>query len=214
VLVLIGADWADAPNERGERRLDDPSDFVRIEIATALRREIPVIPILLNGASMPPADQLPEDVQPLLRRQACALTDVSFRTGVARLVDQLGEILDDRRKAPPASQAQQRTPASAPARDENAAGTVFAVKRDRLCVLDVRLASERHVISYGIGIWKDKLEVDGDVVARTRDGGRLSFTLSDGGTLVPAVMNVELAAAGTKIGKVTLRLDGAVAYQG
>jgi hypothetical protein len=54
LLALIGLKWLDARDENGtHRRLDDPDDFVRIEIVTALQRNIPVIPILLDGAKIP-----------------------------------------------------------------------------------------------------------------------------------------------------------------
>jgi Tn3 transposase DDE domain len=59
-----------AVTEAGNRRLDSPKDFVRIEIATALQRDIPVIPILLDGASIPKADQQPEDLKPTSSRRA------------------------------------------------------------------------------------------------------------------------------------------------
>src|SRR5262245_39400181 len=65
---MIGPNWLDARDEHGNRRLDDPYDFVRIEIAQALQRDIPVIPILLDGARIPKADQLPEDLKELALR--------------------------------------------------------------------------------------------------------------------------------------------------
>lgn len=51
-LVVIGPRWLDISNERGERRLDDPTDFVRIEVEAALKRDIPVVPLLVSGAFM------------------------------------------------------------------------------------------------------------------------------------------------------------------
>jgi hypothetical protein len=57
-------------DEQGRRRLDNPEDFVRIEIATALSREVRVIPVLLDGASMPRTTDLPDDLKPLVRRNA------------------------------------------------------------------------------------------------------------------------------------------------
>ena len=60
LLAVIGPNWSDVRDEHGNRRLDDPNDFVRIEIAAALQRDIPVIPILLDGARIPKAGQLPE----------------------------------------------------------------------------------------------------------------------------------------------------------
>ena len=58
LLAVIGPNWLDARDEHGNRRLDDPNDFVRIEIAAALQRDIPVIPILLDNAKIPKASQL------------------------------------------------------------------------------------------------------------------------------------------------------------
>ena len=55
---------------RHQRRLDDPNDFVRIEIGAALQRDIPVIPILVEGARVPRPDQLPEDIRELAFRNA------------------------------------------------------------------------------------------------------------------------------------------------
>ncbi len=79
VLVLIGKDWLDAreisPDSAGyDRRLDNPQDFVRIEIATALRRGIPVMPVLIDGAPMPNGMALPSDLRALARRNAARTT--------------------------------------------------------------------------------------------------------------------------------------------
>ena len=61
MLALIGRDWVDGKDKSGRRRLDIPGDFVRMEITAALKRNIPVTPLLLHGAQMPTAEQLPED---------------------------------------------------------------------------------------------------------------------------------------------------------
>ena len=74
MLALIDPAWATATDKTGKRRLDKESDFVRIEIATALRRGVHVAPILLDGADMPEASSLPDDLQPLTRRQALGST--------------------------------------------------------------------------------------------------------------------------------------------
>ena len=60
LLAIIGPGWIDARDENGRRRLENPNDFVRMEIATALKRDIQVIPILLEGTRVPRADQLPD----------------------------------------------------------------------------------------------------------------------------------------------------------
>ena len=60
LLALIGPGWIDASDPKtGRRRLENPSDFVRIEIAAALARDIPVVPVLLDGAPMPDATSCP-----------------------------------------------------------------------------------------------------------------------------------------------------------
>src|SRR5215831_5868354 len=60
-LSIIGPNWAGAKNAAGQRRLDDPADFVRLETASALKRDIPVVPVLIRGARMPGPEQLPDD---------------------------------------------------------------------------------------------------------------------------------------------------------
>ena len=84
LLVLIGRHWLSADSQ-GRRRLEDPHDFIRREVATALTRNIPVMPVLLQGARMPTADELPQDIKALARRQAIELSESRWETDVARL---------------------------------------------------------------------------------------------------------------------------------
>jgi hypothetical protein len=58
-LAVIGRNWMKAKGRNGKPRLEDPGDFVRIEVESALKRDIPIIPVLVGGASIPPADRLP-----------------------------------------------------------------------------------------------------------------------------------------------------------
>lgn len=90
-LVLIGPGWLDARNEKGGRRLDDKDDVVRLEIATALALTVPVIPVLLGGAGMPRAAQLPEDLRALVRHNAFELSDSRWEFDCARLFDSLAQ---------------------------------------------------------------------------------------------------------------------------
>jgi hypothetical protein len=62
---------------------------VRLEIAAALKRQIPVIPILVDGAKIPPANRLPEELQGLARRNALDLRNASFRADMDKLVREL-----------------------------------------------------------------------------------------------------------------------------
>jgi len=75
VLVLIGKGWLDVKDPAGNKRLDDPRDYVRIEVETALRKSVMVIPVLLQGAEMPSARALPEALSDFSRRNAIRLDD-------------------------------------------------------------------------------------------------------------------------------------------
>lgn len=89
LLAIIAPDWTGATTRNGRRRLDDSSDFVRIEIASALGRGIRVIPILVGGATMPAAADLPDDVRDLARRQAHELSDTRWDFDCQRLIEVL-----------------------------------------------------------------------------------------------------------------------------
>ncbi len=91
VLVLIGPNWLDSRDEAGRRRLDDPNDWVRIEIETALDNDnLDVVPVLVNGARMPRADELPTSLQRLLRRHAATIRrDPDFHDDINRLATAL-----------------------------------------------------------------------------------------------------------------------------
>jgi glycerophosphoryl diester phosphodiesterase len=80
LLALIGPQWL-ATDAKGARRLDDPKDFVRLEVETALNRDdVRVIPILVDNAKMPTAEELPKELAALTRRQAIQIDPVNFDT--------------------------------------------------------------------------------------------------------------------------------------
>jgi hypothetical protein len=85
-VLVIGRDWVDARNAKGGRRLDDPKDFVRLELETALRRKILIVPVLVEGAAMVEEDQLPEPLRPLARRQAIELSEHRWDFDVQELL--------------------------------------------------------------------------------------------------------------------------------
>jgi hypothetical protein len=87
LLSMIGNEWLAAKNEAGERKLDDPADFVRLETASALKRDIPVIPVLVRGARMPRPDELPEDLKDLAYRNAAEITHARWTTDVKILIE-------------------------------------------------------------------------------------------------------------------------------
>jgi hypothetical protein len=88
-LSLIGKSWVAAKDASTQRRLDDPADFVRIETATALKRDIPVIPVLVQGASIPKPDQLPDDLKDLAYRNGLELTHARWDSDVQVLINSL-----------------------------------------------------------------------------------------------------------------------------
>jgi TIR domain/WD domain, G-beta repeat len=94
LLAVIGPTWLAATGEDGRRRLEDPDDIVRLEIAAALERDIRVIPILVEGAVMPRRQQLPEDLVKLARRNALSLRHESFRSDADRLLAAMEPILN------------------------------------------------------------------------------------------------------------------------
>ena len=94
LLAIIGVNWIDAKNEAGERRLEDPADFVRLETASALKRDIPVIPVLVRSARMPGLQALPEDLKELAYRNAVEITFARWNYDVQRLIDALRPFVD------------------------------------------------------------------------------------------------------------------------
>jgi formylglycine-generating enzyme required for sulfatase activity len=85
LLAVIGRQWLTSTDSQGQRRLDNPEDFVRLEIATALERRIRVIPVLVGGAVMPRSTELPDVLQPLALRQGLVIGD-HFHPDVDRLI--------------------------------------------------------------------------------------------------------------------------------
>ena len=96
LLVVIGPHWLNVKNEAGERRLHQPDDFVAIEIAAALARDIRVIPVLVDGATIPRASELPDSLKPLVRRQAIELRQAHFGRDAEALIERLHEVLGDK----------------------------------------------------------------------------------------------------------------------
>lgn len=105
LLVVMGPEWLNAKNEQGARRLDDPADFVRIETASALKRDIPVIPVLVRGARMPLAEQLPEDLRDLAYRNCVELTHARWKSDAHVLVEALHRVLGETGQAKAAKAA-------------------------------------------------------------------------------------------------------------
>jgi hypothetical protein len=99
-LVLIGPNWLTSVDEHGKRRIDDPVDFVRIETTAALARNIRVIPVLVRGAAMPPANLLPPELAKLSRRQAVTLRHERWERDTNDLIAALAKLIGGS-EAPP-----------------------------------------------------------------------------------------------------------------
>ena len=93
VLIVIGPRWSSVTSSDGARRLDSPSDFVRLEVEAALGRTIPVVPVLVQGARMPAAQDLPPSLAALATRQAVTLDYDEFHADADRLCDRLAPMI-------------------------------------------------------------------------------------------------------------------------
>jgi hypothetical protein len=101
VLAMLGPLWLGAADEQGSRRLDEVTDYVRLEIAAALRRDIPVVPVLLRGAKMPRSEQLPEEIADLAYRNAVELTHARWKSDMQVLIKALKPMVSDGASAIP-----------------------------------------------------------------------------------------------------------------
>jgi TonB family protein len=95
LIVVIGREWLTVKDAAGRRRLDDPADFVRLEVETALERKIRVIPVLVQGAPMPRAEELPPSLARLSRRNAIEISDARWAYDVDRLARTIQKILEE-----------------------------------------------------------------------------------------------------------------------
>jgi hypothetical protein len=93
LVVVIGRQWLSASDKQGKRRLDNPQDFVRLEVESALKRGVKVIPALVQDAEMPGEDALPAPLAKLARRNAIEISDSRWVFDVERLIDAIEEAL-------------------------------------------------------------------------------------------------------------------------
>lgn len=121
LIALIGPTWRSATNvATGKPRLFDSKDYTRLEIATALRRGVRVIPVLVGGAAMPLSDDLPEDLQALCERQDVELSDRDWDDTCRHLAGVLARVLAPQEGAPLPPPPQQMKPETQPHAGANA----------------------------------------------------------------------------------------------
>lgn len=99
LLAVIGPRWLTDIGISNQRRLDDPTDWVRTEIEAALSRKIRVIPVVVGKAVMPTAPELPPDIRELAERQAHELSDQRWNYDCLQLLSRLEKTLDIRIKS-------------------------------------------------------------------------------------------------------------------
>ena len=180
MLALIGDEWLAITDENGRRRLDDPSDFVRVEIETALNRHVRVIPILVDGAQMPRATELPSGLAPLVRRQAMELSPARFDFDTRRLLDVLDTVMvevrgaQERRPAASGTSGERMPPHHRPSDQTTATGRGDGVAPGRGTVTTPPATSRRHpsrrqVVPAGLGACPVIVAVLGAIAILTPD---------------------------------------------
>ena len=132
LLAVIGGDWLTVKNQDGQLRLQDPADFVRIEIESALKRNIPVIPLLVSGAKMPTQADLPDSLKDFAFRNGTQIRPApDFHTDIDRLINSLRKHLNTAPEQP-GEEKPGRAKSDAERRDEKELKRLLAeVKRKR-----------------------------------------------------------------------------------
>ena len=143
MIALIGPAWLDAKDGSGARRIDSPTDFVRQEISAALKRNIPVIPVLVQGAQVPPPERLPDDLKDLSFRHGFELGHTTWESDVQELVKRLGL------HGPNASDNPETLASSRDTRSDVPAGLAPSWQRHRVLAVIALLVGAAALATYG-----------------------------------------------------------------
>jgi hypothetical protein len=150
LVAVIGPDWLTSADESGQRRLDNPNDFVRLEIETALERSIRVIPVLVDGAVMPLAEQLPASLVKLTRRNALVVSNERFRYDIGKLIETLDKVVESQaapEAKPPTPKAEEK-----PVEQAGKTATASGEQTRKAGLLEgVRIPFGETVIAWAIG---------------------------------------------------------------
>jgi TPR repeat protein len=131
LIAVIGKSWAASVDDHDRRRLDDPNDFVRIEIEAALARKVRVIPVLVDGAAMPRPDDLPDSLKKLTRRQGIEISHTRFDSDVERLTRALTLLEEElRQREAEAAEAARRAEQARQAAEAERAAFVERERRE------------------------------------------------------------------------------------
>src|SRR6266576_4289148 len=116
VIAIIGPHWLGEQPD-ASRRIDNPADFVRLEIAYALERGVPVIPVLINNTPMPSSEKLPQEIEGVAFRNALSLdTGIDFHHHADRLITGIGKAMDIAPRSRGLQNVPERTASAANAR--------------------------------------------------------------------------------------------------
>ena len=201
LLAIIGKNWVDAKDDDGHRRLDDPTDFVRLETASALRRDIPVVPILVRGAKMPRAEDLPEDLRDLAYRNCVELTHARWNSDLELLINALRRQLKIEKSGPltpinePAGGAATPRTADAEQRPAVSVASPASVSPERKQSLTLLLVAAVCVVAVALGAY---FFVNRQVTVPDLRGDTVALATS------------KLQASHLKMGQTTVRQDATV----
>lgn len=151
VLVVVGRQWLGAADATGRRRLDDPADFVRLEIELALAARVAIVPVLVEGATMPSAAELPPSIAEFSRCQAIELSDARWRYDADRLIETLEKRFAIESEAAP--------------RAPNAAATTGALTRIAADLIDLAIHPTRLIARRQTGRASDAARAFGFLAA-------------------------------------------------
>jgi TIR domain-containing protein len=196
-IVLMGRRWESITLPAGGRRLDDPTDFVRLEVAAAIRRGITVIPVLVEGASPPSAATLPEELRALAGRQAIELSSERWSYDVGRLELALDEILGQPTEAPPKTKPRKATPP----REEGET-------RRRIATMPVLIAAAAVVLSLAgvVGWLASRGPERATATSPTGGPSATSSVGSDGGECSTAAPSLPQSSGGRLSGSYDVRV--------
>jgi hypothetical protein len=146
MIVVIGPTWLNAADSTGRLRLDNPEDFVRLEVSRALDRNIRVIPVLIERSAMPLSTELPDNLKPLARRNALEISHTRFHSDTRRLIVALELALEQAeadRKAEAERAAAEKAEAEGRAAEKAEAERIATEEAEAERVADEKAEAER-----------------------------------------------------------------------
>jgi len=153
LLAVVGQRWVDARHDDGGRRLDDPADFVALELRAALERDVVVIPVLVDGATIPRPEDLPPELAGFARRNAMRVDHETFRSDVTALLDAISRVREGRRTEEEPAGSERTAPTSPSVLPEGRSPHPAERSRTRDLRRIGALAVVVVVLLSGLGLW-------------------------------------------------------------